>query len=303
MQSSKRNCILLPKEVLFFHLSIINLNDTIFNTGETADALREKYNPDGSILRQAQMRMLDMLDYIDAICREQGISYRLDSGNVLGALRHGGFIPWDDDVDIALAWKDYNRLCRYLRRNPHPDYVLQSPETDHNYICPWNKLRDRRTEYVMDYPEDSKDMKAFKKQKFKGLQIDIFPFEDCMIPCLQRLAGKMACVAAMDIGNNHPRLGRMIFQINRIVFFPMFRMMGKLFGKSNRVMHAYGTWFYKRYEKRWLLPYTKTSFEDRVYPIPADSDAFCTAVYGDYMALPPENKRKWHAKDVKFAER
>ena len=92
-------------------------DNRVFNTGETQQQLREKYNPDGSPLRKAQMRMLDMLDYIDTVCREQGIAYRLDSGNVIGAVRHGGFIPWDDDIDIALSMSEYKRLCRYLHDN------------------------------------------------------------------------------------------------------------------------------------------------------------------------------------------
>ena len=73
------------------------MTDIVFNTGETQSELRAKYNPEGSILRRAQMRMLDMLIYLDKVCKEQNIPYRIDGGNVLGAVRHGGFIPWDDD--------------------------------------------------------------------------------------------------------------------------------------------------------------------------------------------------------------
>ncbi|MBO6296406.1 MAG: LicD family protein [Prevotella sp.] len=273
-------------------------DNRVFNTGETQQQLREKYNPDGSPLRKAQMRMLDMLDYIDTVCREQDIAYRLDSGNVIGAVRHGGFIPWDDDIDIALSMSEYKRLCRYLHDNPHPQYAIQSPKTDRNYLYPWNKLRDTRTEYVMDYPPGSKDAKVFEQQKFKGLQIDIFPFEDRMLPRLQRLAGKMACVATFDIGKNHARLARMLFMFNMHVAFPLFRLMGKLFGNSSRVMHAYGTWFYKRYDKQTIVPYAEVWFEDRLYPAPADSEAFCRAVYGRFEELPPSDKREWHAKDI-----
>ena len=275
-------------------------DNRVFNTGETQQQLREKYNPDGSPLRKAQMRMLDMLEYIDTVCREQGIAYRLDSGNVIGAVRHGGFIPWDDDIDIALSMSEYKRLCRYLHDNPHPQYAIQSPKTDRNYLYPWNKLRDTRTEYVMDYPPGSKDAKVFEQQKFKGLQIDIFPFEDRMLPRLQRLAGKMACVAIFDIGKSHARLARMLFKFNMNVAFPLFRLMGKMFGKSSRVMHAYGTWFYKQYDKQTIVPYAEVPFEDRRYPAPADSEAFCRTVYGRFEELPPSAKREWHAKDIIF---
>ena len=280
-----------------------NQTEKVYNTGETETQLREEYNPEGSTLRKAQLRMLDMLDYIDAVCREQGISYRLDSGNVLGAVRHGGFIPWDDDVDIALSWNDYNRLCRYLVKNPHPVYVLQSPKTDSDYLIPLNKLRDTTTEYVMDYPAGSKDANVFERQRYKGLQIDLFPFDDCMLPVLQRLAGKMACFAAFDVGRKYPFLGKLIFVFNQNVAFPLFRMIGRVVGKRSLIMHSYGTWFYKRYSRNMILPYGSASFEDRVYPVPADSDAFCRAVYGSYEHLPPREKRQWHAKDVLWKDK
>ena len=64
--------------------------------------LREKYNPDGSLLRQHQLRMLKMLSYFDKICQEHNIHYWLSSGNCIGVVRHGGFIPWDDDIDVEM---------------------------------------------------------------------------------------------------------------------------------------------------------------------------------------------------------
>jgi lipopolysaccharide cholinephosphotransferase len=73
-----------------------------FNTGETSEDLKAHFNPEGSTLKKAQDRMLDMLLYLDNVCKEQNVPYRIDAGNVLGAVRHGGFIPWDDDVDIVL---------------------------------------------------------------------------------------------------------------------------------------------------------------------------------------------------------
>lgn len=71
----------------------------IYNTGETDEDLKRQYNPEGSILRKVQIRLLDMLIYLDTVCRELNVEYCLDSGNVLGAIRHGGFVLWSDGVE------------------------------------------------------------------------------------------------------------------------------------------------------------------------------------------------------------
>lgn len=70
------------------------------------DELRIKYNPDGSDLRKAQLKMLELLKFLNKICTENNLTYWLDSGTLLGAVRHGGFIPWDDDIDVCMPYKD-----------------------------------------------------------------------------------------------------------------------------------------------------------------------------------------------------
>lgn len=159
------------------------MTDIVFNTGETQSELRAKYNPEGSILRRAQMRMLDMLLYFDKVCKEQRIPYRIDGGNVLGAVRHGGFIPWDDDIDVVIMRKDLHRLCDYLIKNPHPQYNIQTYKTDYGYVGAWVVLRDTKSKYIQDSIEH-------KVRKYRGLQIDIFPYENRVIKSLHKFSGK-----------------------------------------------------------------------------------------------------------------
>lgn len=111
----------------------------VFNTGETDVELKVLYNPEGSNLRKGQLIMLDMLQFIDAVCKKHNIEYRIDAGNVLGAVRHGGFIPWDDDMDIALTRKEYFKLIKALKKEKHERYVVQSHKSDANFFLYYMK--------------------------------------------------------------------------------------------------------------------------------------------------------------------
>lgn len=273
-----------------------------FNTGETQASLRQAYNPDGSTLRRAQLRMLEMLDYLVDAAQQAGVNWRLDGGNVLGALRHGGFIPWDDDVDIVVNRKDYKLLCYYLKAHPHPQFVLQDHDTDHGYYKSWAALRDTKSEHVSIEPEGAKDRMALEAMKYRGLHIDIFPYEDHILPSLQRLAGKLACVVNFNLGGRHPRLASLGYHVLEGCIFPLFRLCGHLFGKKGEFMHTYGAWFYERFPEDVVRPYRPIVFEGKAYNGPAQPEAFCRIIYGNFMGLPPKDKRNRHQVETRIWE-
>ena len=101
--------------------------------------LRKRFNPDGSLLRRQQLRMLELLEVIDVICRKHQIPYWLSSGTLIGAARHKGFIPWDDDLDIEMLRSDYLRLLKVLPQELPDNLALQTNETDPNYIFIYGK--------------------------------------------------------------------------------------------------------------------------------------------------------------------
>ena len=274
----------------------------VYNTGETDEELRQEYNPDGSNLRKAQLRLLDMAIYLQETARKIGVSCRLDGGNVLGAVRHGGFIPWDGDIDVVVEYKDYKKLARYLKDHPHPDYVFQDEETDPDSLLPWGRLRDLKTEYVSSADPNSREGKAYHLQKFKGLQLDIFPYEGYMIPWLQHFAAKLSCVVYFDLAGKHKGLAKFLFKTLDKVVFPIFRGFGHLFGDKNNYMHTYGAWFYFKFPKDVLVPHKDIQFEGYTFEGPANVDAMLKSIYKDYTTLPPKEKRAVHSSEIRFLE-
>ena len=132
------------------------------------EALKAEYNPEGSELRNLQHHLMETMMELDKICRENNISYMLTGGNVLGAVRHGGFIPWDDDMDIALLKTDYNRLIKVLRNYKSDKYILQEHRSDPDYIQPFPKFREKSGNLLGSRPERG------RLYKYKGAAIDLF---------------------------------------------------------------------------------------------------------------------------------
>lgn len=252
-----------------------------------------KYNADGTVLRDAQLRMLEILRVVDTILTKHDIVYYLDGGTLLGAVRHGGFIPWDDDLDISVRREDYSKIRTILQQELPSDYVFQDRTTDKNYPLLIGKVRD-----LHSYFED--DISA--KLHYKGIYIDIIPMEK--IPSMW-WKGKLDylyghCVRAI---HNYTTTSDKVLSC---IIFPIVWLLVKItrfvniFVPSDHVADVYGWRPTGGYFKKDVFPVKRMKFEGIEVCVPNNPDAVLRALFGDYMQIPPKEKRAIHTKRIEF---
>lgn len=247
-----------------------------------AQHLKEKYNAEGTILRSAQLRMLEMLKYIDGICRTNSINYWLDGGTLLGAIRHGGFIPWDDDVDICMPHKDAEKFKEImLNENSNKQFVLQCNETDKGFFGAWYVLRDLNSEYIVNN-------NIHNKHVYRGLQVDIFIAEDrtnIILWYISRFMQKCIDKPLNKIKN---------LRTASFISYPLYLFMHNLLIPFSRLISKekgyykmpYGSiWKYYLWKKH-IYPIKNCIFENYEFCAPNDFDAYLTTEFGNWREVP-----------------
>ena len=247
-------------------------------------------------LREAQMKMLRILEEITKICDRHQIPYWLDGGTLLGAARHKGFIPWDDDVDISMKIEDLRRFLQVAPGELPEWLVLQTPVTDANMRNPVYKVRDLNSFYA-DSDDDNRSPSP------KGLFVDIFPFVPypSHFHALTKKITRSLAVMNFRLHALHyyswRSAGELVyFGLKRQVYLGIWRML-QLWCKDGKYIcsYPYYNWYGAIYRTADLFPLGEIEFEGRRFKAPCRVDNYLHSIYHDWRKLPPPEKRIVHS--------
>ena len=252
---------------------------------------------------------------IKRICEMHHISYFLTAGTLLGAVRHGGFIPWDDDMDIGMLRKDYNSFVEACKTDLGKEFFLQTWDSDPDYPFSYGKIRLKGTHFSENFSENT-------SSENNGIFVDIFPFDN--VPddpkqkkrqakryfiCKRLLWIKKGMGTSMKRGSFKEKLKYYIFWM----FSHLFKYNAiKTYYKNIQEKYngsitdevvtdgAYG--YYKEsLDRKWVTNLEPVQFETELFLSYKDKIEYLEYFYGDYMKLPPENKRGGHGiKNIDF---
>lgn len=250
-------------------------------------------------LRQVQLVSLRLLRILDAVCKEIGVAYYIKYGTLLGACRHGGFIPWDDDVDVAMDVEDVAKFVRDAERFLPDDVYLEVPGREKNWNNFWIKLVDA-------YSSVYSDEKELAGERHLGISIDIFPhykYPNWMPYSFQRA---LQWVTSRSYWYQARRQGAYSLRIKVLgyVLAPICSACSNLWRFLSRSAGAYtittspcssGPDAKRRYCPEDIYPLGVIEFEGHKFPCPHNVDAILRILYGeDYMTPPPPEKRIAH---------
>jgi len=236
-------------------------------------------------MRDFQKRMLEILLEFDKIAKKHNLTYWLDHGTLLGAIRHKGFIPWDDDLDISMPREDYEKFKNL--KDELPEWIFfQSKENEPSIPIQYIKLRDKNSLYIDEW-EKNKNIKYHQ-----GIFIDIFP-----VNCIN----KRYISIYRNIMNFSKIFSNRYLRVDFIAR-PLIKFMNSFHNSSNNWCVSGGEYmhFIVNFSKDDIFPLIEVEFEGYSFPAPKNYDLYLRQIFGDYMKLPPQDKRKIHAAKIEI---
>lgn len=252
-------------------------------------------------LHKLQNVLFEMLKLIDKICRDNDIKYSLSGGTLLGAIRHKGFIPWDDDVDIAMSRDQYEKFIDVWNRLKPEGYILQHKENTPNYTQAFAKIRKKNTTFIQF---------DWEKNRYNtGVFIDIFPLD--RIP-KGRLREKFfqvkAIVYIIYLRDNQLGTGNKLISLGSSIVYSLStkRIRQNYCRKYIKQLKEYNenkSFKYicvdsfdslkKLFTNTLCDDYVNIQFESGEFMCYKNWENYLTTMYGDYMSLPPVEDRVW----------
>jgi len=255
------------------------------------------------VLQKAQSRLLEMLDEVQGILEPEGIPVIAAYGTMLGAVRHGGFIPWDDDLDVCIPDEQYYHALELLRKRLGDSIIVQDSLTEPRYWCGWSKLRDTGSEVLCSmWPEDNTLV-------HRGICLDLHRLKKSTAAAHKREVSRQRMQKAMDRCRRTLREKNGLPQKLKVIAACALRVakhgLAQLLVLPDRTVRYYvaeGSVVERCYAPETVYPLSKATFEGRSLWLPADADKALTGDYGDYMRLPSPENRKPHYAKITFGE-
>lgn len=259
------------------------------------ERLKYKNNIEG-----LQFVSLEILKEFDRICRENNIQYWLSDGTLLGAIRDGLFIPWDDDIDVCVREEDIEKLKIILKNNLSYFYYLTNEGIDNKLS--FYKIRDRYSK-VLEIDNGNRQM---------GIWIDIFPMTSIKEnKIINFIIGKLLKIEINSKDNGIKKILKIIICdifFKRIIkikdknkirekYFKKLTKVDSL--KKNSVIYMQGQEWWHTYKKEWIFPLKEIEFEGYKFLAPNNPEKYLESYYGKkYMQLPPLEKRITHSIEI-----
>jgi len=257
------------------------------------------------------MAECEILSVIADLCDQENIPWFLDSGTALGAMRHNGFIPWDDDIDIGMFRDDYVHFLEVAEQRLPQGYSIHTTENTKNYACHWAKVYKDDTKFVTQETLDGKiDMGIFidvvpydalasegpdRKQQvsiaLRNTRLLYLYYSKHIVVPHRGILGKLERFSCF-LGHY---LVRLLYSPEKITnSFKRAIEMGKLSDQVHAQYLCLAYPYVAPLERDDVFPTTMAQFEGRQFPVPGKTDRYLTKLYGNWRQLPPEEDRRTH---------
>ena len=238
---------------------------------------------------------LEILDEVDRLCKENGIKYFLSGGTLLGAIRHKGFIPWDDDIDLWMTRQNYQKFKKALKTQMSSKYCAVDYFSDIRFPLSIMKIEKVGTRYVEGVFSNI-DIAS-------GIYIDVFPLDNIWLPAYKLQTAiliKLQSVRDFKLRNDGKKNAgfakRILYSLIPLTVCRMLtEVTMRLFNVfpteyKNQLCHRGRYW--PKFNKSDVEDLIDTEYCEKLYPVPRNYDQILRKCYGDYMQLPPDDKRQ-----------